>query len=236
MDAVFPSTRRGAAARQLGVILALKVALRALLSWKPAQAVLPALPVVERSWVWFLFTLALLWWVRRWHRTEAAEFGLKPFKPWWRLLLIALLGAIAAIVISSLISPLTAAYFGKPELHRFSGIAHNLPVYLFLLPFAFLFAGFGEEFADRGVIMTRLALLFGSGKAGWTAALIIQAILFGLDHFYQGLAGMIDVGIYGLVYGAIFLIARRNLWANGLAHGLLDALAFTLLYLGVMTA
>ena len=84
--------------------------------------------------------------------------------------------------------------------------------------------------------MTRLALLFGSGKAGWTAALIIQAILFGLDHFYQGLAGMIDVGIYGLVYGAIFLIARRNLWANVLAHGLLDALAFTLLYLGVMTA
>ncbi|MEY2498977.1 MAG: protease family protein [Verrucomicrobiota bacterium] len=234
MDGLVPGNRRREAAFQLGVILAIKVALRAVLSWKPAQALLPALPVVERSWVWFLFALGLLWWVRRWHRAEAGEFGLRPFRPWWRLLLIALLGAIVAVVLGSLISPLTAAYFGKPELHRFSGIAHNLPLYLFLVPFAFVFAGFGEEFADRGVIMTRLALLFGSGKASWTAALIVQAILFGLDHFYQGTAGMVDVGIYGLVYGAIFLVARRNLWANALSHGLLDALAFTLLYLGVM--
>ena len=83
--------------------------------------------------------------------------------------------------------------------------------------------------------MTRLALLFGSGKGGWAVALVLQAILFGLDHFYQGVAGMIDVGVYGFVYGAIFLIARRNLWANALAHGFLDTLAFTLLYLGVIT-
>jgi hypothetical protein len=61
------------------------------------------------------------------------------------------------------------------------------------------------------------------------------AILFGLDHFCQRTAGMVDVGIYGLVYGTIFLVARRNLWANALAHGLLDALAFTVLYLGLIT-
>src|SRR4029077_9124905 len=132
------------------------------------------------------------------------------------------------------VSPITEAFFGKPTLERLSGIAHNLPVYLFLLPVAFVFAGFGEEFSDRGVIMTRLALLFGNGKAAWATALIIQAILFGLDHAYQGIAGMIGVSIYGLVYGAIFLGARRNLWANVLAHGLLDAFAFILLYLGLI--
>jgi membrane protease YdiL (CAAX protease family) len=219
---------------QLGVILAIKAALRALLSWKPAQDLLPSLPIMERSWVWFLFALGLLWWVRSRHRAESGEFGLKPFRPWWRLLLLALLGAIVAVVLGNLVSPITEAYFGKPELHRFSGIAHNLPLYLFLLPCAFIIAGFGEEFADRGVIMTRLALIFGNGKAGWAIALVLQAILFGLDHFYQGISGMIGVGVYGFVYGAVFLAARRNLWANVLTHGFLDALAFTLLFLGVM--
>ncbi len=63
---------------------------------------------------------------------------------------------------------------------------------------------------------------------------ISQAIAFGLIHGYQGPAQAISIGIGGAVYGAAFLLARRNLWPLIVAHGLNDMLGFIFLYSGVI--
>ena len=79
-----------------------------------------------------------------------------------------------------------------------------------------------------------IAELLGASRAAWIAAVVSQAIAFGLIHTYQGPAQAISVGIGGAVYGTAFLLARRNLWPLVLAHGLNDTLGFIFLYSGVI--
>ena len=58
----------------------------------------------------------------------------------------------------------------------------------------------------------------------WAIAIVGQAIIFGLVHAYQSPAGMIKVGLIGLVFGISYLAVKRNLWPLILAHGLIDSL------------
>jgi membrane protease YdiL (CAAX protease family) len=61
---------------------------------------------------------------------------------------------------------------------------------------------------------------------------MIMAILFGLLHIYQGPVGVILTAWVGLTLGVVFLLNRRNLWLTILTHGLMDTIAFVLLFLG----
>jgi membrane protease YdiL (CAAX protease family) len=63
---------------------------------------------------------------------------------------------------------------------------------------------------------------------------VIVAVLFGFGHYFKGPAGIVDSGIAGLILGAAYLLARRNLWACVLAHGFIDTFAVVVTYLGVM--
>ena len=229
-----PTTSRRDAALELVVILAATLALQLFLGTDAASRMLPEMPVIKHAWVLFLFTMALLAWLARRHGGNVAEFGLKPFRPWRRLLIIGVLGFVAAVVLDVITNPIVDAVFGKRQLQQFAGIKGNLPVYIMLVAAAFVFGGLGEELLYRGTIMTRLRALFGSGRAAIAGALIVQAVIFGLVHSYQGLSGIISIGLLAVVDGLIFLKADSNLWPVAIAHGLLDTLGFTLLYTGVM--
>ena len=115
----------------------------------------------------------------------------------------------------------------------FAPLKGNLSLFLFLLPFVWLFAAFGEEFFYRGYLMTRFAQFMGETRLAWGVALVAQAILFGAAHAYQGPVGMVGTALLGAISGAATLLWRRNLWPAIIAHGLQDTLGFTLLYLGL---
>ena len=66
----------------------------------------------------------------------------------------------------------------------------------------------------------------------WAAGLVFVTVLFGFGHSYQGLAGMIDTGIHGLILGAVYLASGRNLWVTILAHGTADTIALGMVFLG----
>ena len=129
---------------------------------------------------------------------------------------------------------LTSAFGEAQHVARFDEIPGNLPLLLMLLPFTWLLGGFGEEFFFRGFLLTAIAEVLGASRAAWITAVVSQAIAFGLIHAYQGPAQAISIGIGGAVYGAAFLLARRNLWPLILAHGFNDTLGFILLYSGVI--
>lgn len=95
-------------------------------------------------------------------------------------------------------------------------------------------AAFGEEFFFRGFLLTVIAEALGASRAAWIAAVLVQAIGFGLVHAYQGPVQAISIGIGGAVYGGAFLVAKRNLWPVILAHGINDTLGLILLYAGVI--
>jgi membrane protease YdiL (CAAX protease family) len=76
----------------------------------------------------------------------------------------------------------------------------------------------------------RLGKLFGTG--GWVTPLIVvvSAAWFGLVHYpVQGLAGVQQATIVGLVYGTIFALTGQ-IWMLMVAHAAFDLTAVALIY------
>lgn len=78
-------------------------------------------------------------------------------------------------------------------------------------------AGICEEIIFRGYFQKQLAAYTGSVAI----AVVLQGILFGIGHSYQGLKQMTLISILGILYGA-FAAWRRNLRANMIAHAWTD--------------
>lgn len=78
-------------------------------------------------------------------------------------------------------------------------------------------AGFCEEIQSRGYLQLQLYSLSGS----IVAAVLGQALVFGLGHSYQGWKQVIVISVLGVLYGAL-AAWRRNLRANMVAHAWAD--------------
>jgi membrane protease YdiL (CAAX protease family) len=98
---------------------------------------------------------------------------------------------------------------------------------LFLIPIGWGTAAFGEELLVRGFLLARFSALVGTA---W--GVVLQAGLFTLGHAYQGVTGMVNIFAVGLILGVVTLRAGGNLWPAIVAHGLIDTLGLTLIYLG----
>lgn len=91
-------------------------------------------------------------------------------------------------------------------------------------------AGFGEETVFRGYMFERLGKLLGTGAGAKTFAVIFTSTWFGLDHYaIQGLAGVQQATIVGLVFGSIFALTGR-LWMLIFAHAAFDLTAYAIIY------
>ena len=81
-------------------------------------------------------------------------------------------------------------------------------------------AGFCEEVMFRGYVMRQFA--------AWTrsdvAALLLQAIVFGTAHSYQGIRLAFVVTIYGMMFGVLAHL-RRSLRPGMMAHAMQDTLS-----------
>ena len=80
-------------------------------------------------------------------------------------------------------------------------------------------AGFCEEVAYRGYLMTRLRML-GKCKT-WVLPTIISAVIFGIGHAYQGVPGLIVITAYGVLFSLLYIRTGR-LWPCIIAHFLQD--------------
>ncbi len=81
-------------------------------------------------------------------------------------------------------------------------------------------AGFCEEIAFRGYLMTRLRLVFKFKS--WLIPTLVSALAFGICHTYQGLPGLVVISIYGLMFSLLYL-RTGSLWPCIIAHFLQDA-------------
>jgi membrane protease YdiL (CAAX protease family) len=78
-------------------------------------------------------------------------------------------------------------------------------------------AGFCEETIFRGYLQWQLGLLTRNATSG----LLLQGVLFGMCHGYQGPKSVVTLGVYGCLFG-LLARRRRSLRPGMIAHFLQD--------------
>jgi hypothetical protein len=155
-----------------------------------------------------------------------ADVGLKRPASWTRTFLIGI--ALAAIVFIAMYVSEQAGF--RRDLSKFRPVEGNLKLAVLGVFYAFVGAGFYEEFTFRGFLMQGLAMLFGGKRGAWIVACMVQGALFGLAHAYQNPLGIAITGTLGILMGLLVLASGRNLWPVIIGHGLFDASRFVLFY------
>jgi len=146
---------------------------------------------------------------------------------WRRIVLIALAAAGVRILLGQfVIEPVTGFFWPPPSAPQLANeIAGNAKVAGVALLIVWTFAAFGEEIAYRGYLLTRAADIGRKSTRAYWLGIVLVSILFGYGHYYKGPSGIIDSGIAGLILGAAYMVAGRNLWACILTHGFIDTFA-----------
>jgi uncharacterized protein len=89
-----------------------------------------------------------------------------------------------------------------------------------------LTAGICEEVIFRGYLQRQFSALTRSLLGG----IVLQAVVFGLSHGYQGWKLMLLISIYGICFG-LFARWRRSLRPGMIAHALEDTVGGILSFL-----
>jgi len=141
-------------------------------------------------------------------------------------LILVVVFVVTAFVVTPLMERLGAPPLDVSVLQV--AVEGNLVNYLiFLLPISWGSAAFGEELLARGFIQYRFSQL-----AGRHIGVVLQALVFALAHFYQGMMGVANIFALAVVFGFVYNRCGRNLWPLIAAHGITDTIGMTALYLG----
>lgn len=179
-----------------------------------------------------LSAFLVLAWMRLSH-TSPREIGFVRPRNWVTTLV---LGIVFGVAFKFLMKALVMPLFGAPPInqayHYLAGNTAALPGILFAVIFV---AGFGEEVVFRGYLFERFGKLFGSGTGAKALIVVITSFWFALAHYsVQGLPGVIQAAITGLVFGSIFAATGR-LFPLMVAHAAFDVTAVALIYWEVET-
>jgi membrane protease YdiL (CAAX protease family) len=150
-----------------------------------------------------------------------------------RQVILALAAIVVLRVFDIALNPLIEEIFGSPRnLERFSDVKDSTTSLISLLLLNWTLAAFGEEFAYRIVLMRGISYILGDTRTGQIWAVVLQALMFGLIHAYQGSAGIAGSTFSGLVFGAVTIAARWSIWPAALAHGINNTIGILALYQG----
>jgi hypothetical protein len=179
-----------------------------------------------------LSAVLVLLWARR-SRTPWREIGYVRPRSWIGSLAVGLVfGSAFKLLMKAIVMPLLGADPINHAYHYLVGNRAALPAMVFAVTVG---AGFGEETLFRGYMFERLGKLLGPGMAAKTSIVLLTAAWFGLAHYpVQGLAGVEQATVFGLVFGMIFALTRR-LWMLMCAHAAFDLTAVGIIYWNLET-
>ena len=174
-----------------------------------------------------LSAVLVLVWTWRSH-TPWREIGYVRPTSWIRTIAVGIAFGIALkLLMKAIVMPLLGAEPVNQAYHYLAGNRAALPGIIYAVTVG---AGFGEETVFRGYMFERLGKLLGSGA--WVKPLIVvlTAAWFGAVHYpVQGLAGVQQAVIVGLIYGTIFATTGRLVMLM-FAHAAFDLTALALIY------
>jgi membrane protease YdiL (CAAX protease family) len=176
--------------------------------------------------------ILVLVWMHLSH-TPWREIGYVRPDSWTRTVLAGVVfGSAFKLAMKVLVMPLLGAPAINPAFHYLAGNRAALPgaVYAMIVG-----AGFGEETVFRGWLFERLGKLLGSSAWAKASIVAITALGFGAAHYsMQGLAGVEQATIVGLILGTIVAITGR-IWFAMAAHAAFDLTALAIIYFNAET-
>jgi membrane protease YdiL (CAAX protease family) len=176
--------------------------------------------------------LVLVW--AGWSRTPWREIGYVRPQSWISGLVIGIAFGIAfKFLMKAIVMPL----FGADPLNQaYHFLAGNGAAAAAFVPVMIIKAGFGEETFFRGYMFERLGKLFGSSVGAKIFIVLLTSGVFAMVHYIdQGLAGVEQAMITGLVFGTIFAVTGR-LWMLMCAHAAFDLMALAIIYWNLESA
>jgi membrane protease YdiL (CAAX protease family) len=176
--------------------------------------------------------LIVLLWAWRSH-TAWRELGFVRPKSWALTVLGGIVFGVAfKFLMKAIVMPLLGADPVNQAYHYLAGNRAALPGAIYTLIVA---AGFGEEVVYRGFFFAQLRKVFGQGAATQAVIISISASLFGLAHYWvQGITGVEQAVITGLVFGTMFVITGQ-IWIVMFAHAAFDLSALAMIYMNLET-
>ena len=228
------SLTRAQAAADILIVVAGAVIVYGIEEWLRARGLFPFPAAFDGAMTLvggFVVAAAVL----KWRDHDWGRVGLRKPPNWWFVPVWAIVVLVVYAMFQNTLVPYLASILqlAPPDFSRYDIVYQNLPMLLLFAGGAMLTGGFIEEFLYRGLMIDRLSIIFGGGRVGLLAAALLNGLPFGLIHFEWGLGGILMTTVMGSVLGLMFLATRRNLWPLIVAHATLDALLFTLLYLGM---
>ena len=180
------------------------------------------------------FLLAFAWISLRLRGLRWRDVGLSRYRNWKTTLAFGIGAGFLLEVFQLLVSQpfLVKVLHKQPDLEVFRALQGNPKWTLLALLGAWTLAAFGEEMVYRGFLMNRVADLMNRSRPAWIVSLIVVHVGFGLAHAYQGVTGVIDEGLAGLLLGVLYLLTGRNLSVPIIAHGIGDSIDFLLIFFG----
>ncbi len=109
------------------------------------------------------------------------------------------------------------SHLGSDSAKTISALLPRSPLEIAVWVLLSLTAGFCEEAIFRGYLQQQFEAITGSA---WLAVLI-QAVIFGVSHGYQGVRNVIAITIFGALFGAVALW-RRSLKPGMILHAWTD--------------
>lgn len=161
-------------------------------------------------------------------RTPWRDIGFARPRSWIISTVIGVIfGTLFKLVMKAVVMPILGAPPINPAYHFLVGNTAALPWMLYLI---LVGAGFGEETLFRGWMFERFGKLLGQSTAAKIVTVLITSIWFGVVHYsFQGIPGVEQALIVGLVFGAIFAVTGR-IYMLIVAHASFDITALALIY------
>ena len=142
------------------------------------------------------------------------------FSARWRTVLRDIGLALAYLVLANIVLGILGHFLAGPPNEALKDILPHTPLEQAAFVGLAATAGFCEELIYRGYLQSQFAAWTGS----LSIALILQGIVFGASHAYQGFGQVLIITVYGCMYG-LLAAWRKSLRPGMIAHFLQDAIS-----------
>jgi membrane protease YdiL (CAAX protease family) len=125
--------------------------------------------------------------------------------------------ALAVWAVWTALEAFVGQMLGKDSAKDISSLLPRDPLEIAVWVALSLTAGFCEEAVFRGYLQKQLQALTGSAFV----AVLVQAVIFGVSHGYQGLRNVLAITAFGALFGAL-AVWRRSLRPGMILHAWTD--------------